>query len=81
MKNVAYRDFVPVTQPLLEPGMSIGAEGKTWQSIQIQVPEIDPLVSVQSQAERLDEVFKAVRRLYDFFEKNQAALLGVPTSQ
>jgi hypothetical protein len=78
VKNVAYPDFLPVAQPLLEPGMSIGAEGKTWQSIQIQVPEIDPLVSVQSQADRLDEVFKAVRRLYDFFEKNQVALLGVP---
>jgi hypothetical protein len=81
VKNVAYRDFVPVAQPLLEPGMSIGAEGKTWQSIQMQVPEIDPLAGVQSQAERLDEVFKAVRRLYDFFQRNEAALLGVPTSR
>ena len=81
VKNVAYRDFVPVAQPLLEPGISIGAEGKTWQSIQIAVPEIDPLVSVQSQAESLDKVFKAARRLFDFFEKNQAVLLGVPTSK
>jgi hypothetical protein len=80
VKNVAYRDFMPVAQPLLEPGMTIGAEGKTWQSIQLTVPEIDPLQSVQSQAEKLDEVFKAVRRLYEFFERNHTALLNVPTS-
>jgi hypothetical protein len=81
VKNVAYRDFCHVAQPLLEPGMSIGAEGKTWQSIQIRVPEIDPLVSVQSQADRLDEVFTAARLLYDFFEKHNAPLLGVPVSK
>jgi hypothetical protein len=81
VKNVAYRDFLPVAQSILEPGMSVGAEGKTWQSIQIQVPEIDPLQGVQSQAQRLDEVFVAVRRLYEFYEKNEAALLGVTVSK
>jgi hypothetical protein len=81
VKNVSYRDFLPVAQPLLESGMSVGSEGKTWQSIQIQVPEIDPLQGVQPQAQRLDEVFIAVRRLYQFYEKNEAALLSVPVSK
>lgn len=81
VKNVAYRDFYPVALALIEPGMNIGAEGKTWQCIQIQVPEVDPLLSVQSQANRLDEVFKAARRLYDFFEANHAVLLSVPRSK
>lgn len=81
VKNVAYRDFRPVALALIEPGMNIGAEGKTWQSIQIQVPEVNPLLSVQSQANRLDEVFKAARRLFDFFEANHVALLGVPQSK
>lgn len=78
IKNVRYEEFLPVAKSILEPGLNIGNKGGSWQSIQIRVPEIDPCKGVDIQRDKLDSVFNAARRLYEFFLKNEAALLAIP---
>jgi hypothetical protein len=78
VKNVRYSDFVPVVSTTVEPEMRIGVEGKSWQSVQVRVPPVDPLLGVESKTEQLDKVFGAARRLYEFFIKNEPALLSIP---
>ena len=77
VKNVKYQDFAPVALRLVEADMAVGA-GASWQSIQLRVPEIDPCLSVDSQKDKLDQVFIAARRLYEFFIKNERELLSIP---
>ena len=79
VKNVKHKDFAPVVSNIIEPNMMIGAEGQSWQSIQIRVPPVDACLSVESQREKLDEVFQAARRLYGFFIKNESVLFSIPT--
>jgi len=78
VKNVRYEAFLPVVSNLIEPDMVVGDEGESWQSIQLLVPEVDPCLSVESQTEKLDQIFIAARRLYQFFIKNEIALLSIP---
>lgn len=77
VKNVRYPDFAPIVKPILEPEMMIGRPGGSWQSIQVRVPEIDPCLTVEAQAEELDKVFAAARRLYEFFLIHETALLSI----
>jgi hypothetical protein len=79
IKKVKAEDFFGVVQPLLEDSIHVGAPGKTWQSIKIRVPYVDPQKPLETQSEELNEVFGAARRLYDFFIKHEEALLGIPT--
>jgi hypothetical protein len=79
VKNVPFEDFSGTVQPLLEPGLNIGAPGGSWQSIQIAVPEVSPLSTVHEQADKLDQVFLAARRLYEFFLRHESSLLAIRT--
>ena len=79
IKNVKFSDFLPVARPLIGGKIQIGAPGLSWQSVKIEVPFIDPLLSVEVQLDSLAYVFQAARDLYDYFIENEDELLGVPT--
>jgi hypothetical protein len=78
IKNVLFKHFEPVVRPILVDGIRIGAPGAAWQSVNIEVPFVSPQLPLEGQAERLDQVFSAARQLFDFFEKHENALLGIP---
>jgi hypothetical protein len=81
VKKVAYADFVTVVKGILEDGIMFGKPGGSWQSVQIKVPAIDPCQPLEGQTHRLDEVFRAAERLYEFFIRHETALLGIPVSK
>src|SRR5450631_1487678 len=78
IKNVAYESFISPARELLDRDMRIGDPGADWQSIQIITPQIDVHSSVQEQADKLDKIFHAAERLYDFFLLHEKALLAMP---
>jgi hypothetical protein len=78
IKNVRYEDFEPAIQSLIADDIRIGKPGSAWQSVNIDVPLVDPQLPLETQMERLDLVFDAARRLYLFFVAHEAALLSIP---
>jgi hypothetical protein len=78
IKNVAYKSFVSPARGLLDRNMRVGDPGADWQSIQIITPLIDVHSSVQEQADKLDRIFDAAKRLYEFFLLHEKALLAIP---
>jgi hypothetical protein len=81
VKNVKYKDFLPVASNLIEPDMVVGDEGRAMQSVQLRVPKVDPRLGVESQRKQLDQIFIAASRLYQFFINNEIALLSIPKSK
>ena len=78
VKHVAYEAFRDAVNSLLEESMYVGPPGDDWQSVQVKVPRISVFESVERQAENLDEVFRAAKRLYDFFIRYEKELLAIP---
>lgn len=81
IKKVQFKEFELVVRPFLENAINIGAPGKTWQSVRIEVPYVNPQLPLDEQAENLDQVFLAAKQLYDFFVRHEAGLLRIPISK
>jgi hypothetical protein len=77
IKNVNYDDFRKAVQPLLGDGIMIAPAGTAWQSVRISVQPVDPTKPLEDQTSALDIVFQAVRKLYQFFLRNESVLLGL----
>lgn len=58
--------------------MSFAPPGGSWQSIRLGVPGIDVCKPLDHQTEQLDEVFKAAKRLYEFYLRHERNLLAIP---
>ena len=78
LKHVAYSDFVRATKELLEEGMSFARPGGSWQSIQLEVPSVDVCKPLDVQTERLDQIFLAAKRLYEFYLRHEKIFLAIP---
>ena len=79
IKRIAFPDFENAVAELLEPSMLLAPQGGSWQSIRVGVPAINPLEPIESQAERLDKVFLAAQRMYEFYVRHESRLLAIPT--
>ncbi len=70
-----YTDFYQAVEPILSGPIRMGEVGDSWQSVKIIVPPIDPEKPIQDQTNKLDEVFSAAEKLYEFYRKHAAKLL------
>lgn len=78
VKQIAYKSFIVPARGLLDEDMRVGDPGANWQSIQIITPLVDVYSSVREQAEKLDKIFHAATRLYEFFLMHEKPLLAIP---
>jgi hypothetical protein len=81
IKNISYENFILTARALPDEHMKVGNRGTDWQSIQIATPLIDVRSSVREQADKLDQIFHAAKRLYEFFLLHERVLLAIPRKQ
>ncbi len=77
VKKVAYDDFVRAVQPILPEGLSVAPANKTWQGVRVTIPEIDPRRPIEVQLEAVDAMFRAARRLMEFFLAHEETLINI----
>jgi hypothetical protein len=78
IKKVAYEDFEIVVRKIMESDMNFAKPGGSWQSIQIPVPGVYVLKSLDLQTKQLDEVFSVAKRVFEFFLKHEQTFLSIP---
>lgn len=81
LKKVGYEDFINATAHLLEEGMAFGPKGKSWQSIRVPVPIVDPSLPFNDQSKALHSVFHEAQHLYEFFIRKEEIFLSIPSRQ
>jgi hypothetical protein len=79
VKKVRAEPFGECVRSLLDEGIQLAPPGRTWQSVRVEVPFVDPKRPLEEQIDQVSSVFTAARRLFDFYLNNEERILAIPT--